>query len=159
MALTVSPSRQSAVRLEGGIDERVAETRRAGASRRAGRPERGDLAAEQRLQGARPVAMIAMAVRDEDMRQPLVFDRGGNRLQVPLVGGTRVDDGDVAAADDVAIGAEKGVGARIVGDDTPDARRDLLGDAIIDILTAIEGKRCRHGLLSMLVFSSNPRLL
>ena len=103
--------------------------------------------------------MVAMAVRDEDMRQPLVLDRGGNRLQVPLVGGTRVDDGDVAAADEIAIGAEKGVGARIVGDDTPDARRDLLGDAIVDILTAIEGKRCRHGLLSMLVFSSNPRLL
>ena len=42
-----------AVRHEGGIDERVAETRRAGAPRRAGRTERGDLAAEQRLQGAR----------------------------------------------------------------------------------------------------------
>ena len=42
-----------AVRHEGGIDEIVAETRRAGAARRAGRPERGDLAAEQRLQGAR----------------------------------------------------------------------------------------------------------
>ena len=159
MALTVSPSASRAVRLEGGIDERVAETRRAGAARCAGRPERGDLAAEQLLQGARPVAMIAMAVRDEDVRQPLAFDRGGNRLQMPLVGGTRVDDGDVAAADDITIGAEKGVGARIVGDDTPDARRDLLGDAIVDILTAIEGKRCRHGLLSMLVFSSNPRRL
>ena len=147
MALTVSPSRQPPVRLEGGIDKRIAETRRAGASRRAGRPERGDLAAEKRLQGARAIAMVAMAMRHEDMCEALAFDRGGDRLQVPLVGGTRIDDGDLAAADDVAIGAEKGIGAGIVGDDTPDAGRDLLGDAIIDILTAIESKRCRHGLL------------
>ena len=48
----------------------------------------------------------------------------------------------------IAIGAEEGIGARIVGDDAPDAGRDLLGDAIIDILTAIESKLCRHGLYS-----------
>ena len=89
-----------------------------------------------------------MAVGDEDMGEPLALDRGGDRLQVPLVGGTRVDDGDVAAADDIAIGAEEGVGAGIVGDDAPDARRDLLGDAVVDILAAIEGKLRRHGLLS-----------
>ena len=159
MALTVSPS---ASLRSGSKAASTNASPRPGAPApraRAGRPERGDLAAEQRLQGARPVAMVAMAVRDEDVRQALAFDRGGDRLQMPLVGGTRVDDGDVAAADDIAIGAEKGVGARIVGDDTPDAGRDLLGDAIVDILTAIESKRCRHGLLSMLVFSSNPRLL
>ena len=104
--------------------------------------------------------MVAMAMRHEDICEALAFDRGGDRLQMPLVGGTRIDDGDLAAADDVAIGAEKGIGAGIVGDDTPNAGRDLLGDAIIDILTAIESKRCRHGLLwSLLVFSSNPRLL
>jgi hypothetical protein len=52
---------------------------------------------------------------------------------VRLVEGARIDDGDLAAANDVAVGAEEGIGARIVGDDAPDARRDLLGDAIIDI--------------------------
>ena len=33
-------------------------------------------------------------------------------FEMPLVGRARVDDGDVAAADDIAIGAEEGVGAR-----------------------------------------------
>ena len=150
---------EPAVRLEGGIDEGIAETRRAGAARRAGRSERGDLAAEQRLQGARAVAMVAMAMRDEDMSEALAPYRGGDRLQMPLVARARIDDGDLAAADDVAVGAEEGIRARIVGDDAPDAGRDLLGDAVVDILTAIESKRCRHGLFSSVGLLVEPALL
>ena len=89
-----------AVRLEGGSTNASPRPGAPAPRARAGRPERGDLAAEQRLQGARAVAMIAMAVRDENMGEALALDRGGDRLQMPLVGGTRIDDGDLAAADD-----------------------------------------------------------
>jgi hypothetical protein len=71
---------QPPVRLEAGIDKGIAETGRAGAARRAGRPKRGDLAAEQGLQGTRAIAVVAMAMRDEDMRETLASDRCGDRL-------------------------------------------------------------------------------
>src|SRR3990170_5741715 len=89
--------------------------------------------------------MVAMAVGDEDMSEALTLDRVRDRLQMPLVGGTGIDDGDLSAADHIAIGAEEGVGSGIVGDDAPDAGRDLLGDAIIDVNVAIESKLRRHG--------------
>jgi hypothetical protein len=63
-----------------------------------------------------------------------------------FVGGTRIDDGDLTAPDDISVGAEEGVGSWIVGDDAPNARRDLLGHAIVDVNAAIEGKLRRHDL-------------
>ena len=70
-----------------------------------------------------------------------------------LVGGTRIDDRDLAAPDDVAVGAEKRVGPGIVGHDAANAGADLLGHAIIDILAAVEGKLRRHDLRELFVFS------
>ena len=68
---------------EGGIDEGLAEARGACAALGAGRSEAQDLAADQRLQVSRPVAMIAMAVGDQDMGDALAagrFDDGGEML-------------------------------------------------------------------------------
>ena len=75
-----------------------------------------------------------------------------------LVGGTGVDDRDLAGADEIGIGAEESIWAGIVGDDAADAGRDLFGHAIVDIHASIEGKLRRHGLKAVLVFSSNPLL-
>ena len=102
--------------------------------------------------------MVAMAVGDEDMGETLALDRRGDRLEMRLVGGTGIDDRDLAGADEIGIGAEEGVWARIVGDDAADAGRDLFGHAIVDIHAPIEGKLRRHGLKAVLVFSSNPLL-
>src|SRR3990170_3103802 len=103
--------------------------------------------------------MVVMAVGDEDISEALALDRVRDRLQMAPVGGTGIDDGDFSATDDIRIGAEEGVGSGIIGDDAPDAGRDLLGDAIIDVNAAIESKLRRHGFIGWLVFSSNQRLL
>ena len=91
--------------------------------------------------------MIAMAMGDENISEALALDRVRDRLQMPLVGGTGIDDGDLSAADHISVGAEEGVGPGIIGDDAPDAGRDLLGDAIIDVNAAIESKLRRHGFI------------
>ncbi len=69
-----------------------------------------------------------------------------------FVGGARIDHRDLAGADDIGVGAEKGVRARIVGDDAPDVGRDLLGHAVVDVHATIESKLRRHGLEVLLVF-------
>src|SRR5262245_30651439 len=134
------------VRREARIDESVAEAGNARAARRSRRPERGDLSAGESLQAARAVAMVAMTVRDENRGETLALDSGRDRLQMALVSGTRIDDGDFAAPDDVAVGAEKRVGPGIVGYDAANAGANLLGHAIIDVLVAVEGKLRRHDL-------------
>ncbi len=137
---------QGPVRLEGGIDEGVAEPRRPGAPAAAGRTEAQDLAAEQFLQRTRTVAMIAVAVGDKDVGDALAAGGLGDRREVVIVGWPRIDHGDMAAADEIGVGAEKGVRRRIVGDDAANLGRDVLGDAIVDISAAIEGKLGGHGL-------------
>jgi len=96
--------------------------------------------------------MIVMTVGNKDMGKALAPGGCGDRLQMALVGGTRIDDSDQAITHDISIGAEKGVGPWIVGDDAPDAGRDLLGHAVVDVNVAIEGKLRRHGLAEMLAF-------
>ncbi len=137
-----------AVRHEVGIHEIVAEAWRAGAPRRSGRPERGDLSAGKSLQAARALAMIAMTMGDEDISQVLAFDGVRYGLEMVAVGRAGVDHGDLSAADHITIGAEERVRAGIIGNDAPDVGRDLLGDAVVHILTTIESKLRRHGLLS-----------
>ena len=134
------------VGLEGWIDEGLAEAWGAGAALGAGRAEAQDLAADQRLQAPRPVAMIAMAVGDQDVGDSLAAGRLDDGGEMLLAGRTGIDDGHAAAAHDISIGAEKGIGRRIVGDDAAHLRGDLLGHAVVDINASIEGKLCRHGL-------------
>jgi hypothetical protein len=134
-----------AVGHEGWIHEAVAETWRTCAARRAGRSEGPNLSAEQRLQSASAVAMIVMAMGDEDVDETLALGRGSDRLQMALVGRSRIDDRHLSTAGHISIGAEEGVRAGVVGHDAADARRNLLGHAIIDVNAAIEGKLRRHG--------------
>src|SRR5262245_50542702 len=141
------------IRRKAWIDEGVAEAGNTRAARRSRRPERGDSSAGERLQSTRAVTVVAMTVRNENISEALALDRGRDRLQMALVGGTRIDDGDLAAPDDVAVGAEKRVGPGIVGDDAANAGADLLGHAIIDILAAVEGTLRRHDLRKLFVFS------
>src|SRR5262245_43812046 len=132
------------IRRKAWIDEGVAEAGNTRAARRSRRPERGDSPAGERLQSTRAVTVVAMTVRNENIGEALALDGGRDRLQMTLVGGTRIDDGDLAAPDDVTVGAEKGVGPGIIGNNPANAGADLLGHAIIDILVAVEGKLSRH---------------
>src|SRR5262245_41028635 len=134
------------IRRKAWIDEGVTEAGNTRAARRSRRPERGDSSAGERLQSTRAVTVVAMTVRNENISEALGLDRGRDRLQMALVGRTGIDDGDVAAPDDVAVSAEKRVGPGIVGDDAANAGADLLGHAIIDVLVAVEGKLRRHDL-------------
>src|SRR5262249_52365585 len=104
-------------------------------------------AAEQRLQRPRPVAVVAMAVCDQDVGDALAACGFGDGRMVRLVCGARINDRHAAAADEISVGAEKYVGRGIVGDDAADLRRHLLGDAVVDINASIEGKLCRHVLV------------
>ena len=70
--------------MEGGIDEGVAETGRTGAALGACRSEARISAAERACKAPRAVAMVAMAVGDEDMRDALA----------PVGVGDRASDGD-----------------------------------------------------------------
>lgn len=99
--------------------------------------------------------MVAVAMRDQDMREALAFGCRGNCLQMGLVVGAWIDDRDLAGADEIGIGAEEGVRPGIVGDDAAHARRNLLGHAVVDINVAVEGKLRRHGFKAALVFSPN----
>ena len=89
--------------------------------------------------------MVAMAMGDQDMADALAPRRLRDRRKMRLVGRTWVDDGHAAAADDIGVGAEEGVGRGIVGDDAAHLRSDLFGHAVVDIDASIEGKLCRHG--------------
>jgi len=90
--------------------------------------------------------MIAMAVCDQDMGDALAARGVGDCRKMRLIDGTRVDDRHAAAANEIGVGAEKGVGRRIVRNDAPNLRRNLLGYAVVDLNASIEGKLCRHGL-------------
>src|SRR5665213_2282305 len=70
--------------------------------------------------------MIAMGVGDEDVRHGLAAHRVEQRVGMRLVVRTGFDDGDAATADDVAHRALVGERRRIVAEDAPDSRRDLL---------------------------------
>src|SRR5579885_1292296 len=98
--------------------------------------------------------MVAVAVGNQDVGETLALEGLGDRFEVGLVVGAGIDDRNPAAADEIGIGAEKGIRPGIVGDDAADARRNLFGHAVIDIDVTIEGKLRRHG-FKALVSSSN----
>ena len=63
-----------------------------------------------------------------------------------IVRRTRVDDRDHAtAAHEIGVGAEEGIGTRIVGHDCGEPRRDFFGYSVVDVNIAIEGELSRHG--------------
>src|SRR5512132_1705550 len=77
--------------------------------------------------------MIAVGVRDEEVRDPLSLHRAYQCVDVCGVTGARVDDGDIAFADDVRAGSLEGELARIVGDYASDARRDAITATVFDV--------------------------
>ena len=102
--------------------------------------------------------MIAMAVCDQDMGDALAPRRLRDCGKMSLVGRAWVDDGHATAADEIGVGAEKGVGRRIVRNDAANLRRNLLGYAVVDLNASIEGKLCRHGLDYRLLNNARPIL-
>jgi len=102
--------------------------------------------------------MIAMAVCDQDMGDALAARGVGDCRKMHLIGGTRVDDRHAAAANEIGVGAEKGVGRRVVRNDAANLRRNLLGYAVVDLNASIEGKLCRHGLDYRLPNNARPIL-
>ena len=98
-----------------------------------------------------------MAVGDENMADALAARGRSDRGEMIGVGGTRIDHGHLAGADQIGIGAEKRVRAGIIGHDATHAGRDLLGHAVIDVNATIEGKLRRHGLGRFVGLLVNPR--
>ncbi len=83
--------------------------------------------------------MIAVGVGDENMRHGLVAHGVEQRRDMALVGGARIDDGDLAPADDVAERALEGERPRIVGHDAAHAGHDLVDRVGREIESLIEG--------------------
>ena len=79
-----------------------------------------------------------MGVGDDDVRHRLAAHRVEQRIDVLLVEGTGIDDGDLAAPDDVAQRPLEGERARIVDQDAPHAGHDLLDHAGREIERAVE---------------------
>src|SRR5262245_55604764 len=115
------------IRRKAWIDEGVAEAGNTRAARRSRWPERGDFSAGESLQSARAVTMVAMTVRNENIGEAFALDGSRDRLQMALVGGTRIDDGDLGDPDDVDVGDVEGVGDGIFGKGPEEGRVHLLG--------------------------------
>jgi hypothetical protein len=92
--------------------------------RRAMRPFRDDDGTGFRLQPPGEGRMVAMRMADGDMRHLAPGKRAHQRLEMRLVFRPRVDDGNGAVADDVAVRTVEGERARIVDGEPLDARRN-----------------------------------
>ncbi|MNY25476.1 hypothetical protein D3C86_1592610 [compost metagenome] len=77
-----------------------------------------------RLQSPGERRVITMGVADEDMGDLAAIKRRQQRLKMRLILRAGIDDGNGAVADDVAVGAVKGEGGRIVDGDALDERGD-----------------------------------
>ena len=89
--------------------------------------------------------MIAVGVGDEDRRHCLVAHRVKQSADVTLVGRTRIDDSDLAAADDVAHRALEGERPRIIGHHAADAGNRLVHGVGDEIEILVEGNVVGHG--------------
>ena len=87
--------------------------------------------------------MVAVGVRDEDVRDGLAAHGRKQRLDMGRRVRARIDDRDLAAADDVAAGAGEGVGAGIVGDDPAHERAHREAGAGADREVEVEGEVVR----------------
>ena len=85
-----------------------------------------------------------MGMGDEDMRHGLAAHRIEQRRDMRLIERTRIDDGDRAAADDVAHRALERERPRIVAEDAPDAGRHLLDLSGRQIEGLVEGNVVAH---------------
>src|SRR5690349_14597770 len=76
----------------------------------------------ERLSGRR---MVGMGVGDENVRDRLAIQRPFQRLEMLGQEGARIDDGDLAATDNVDAGALEGEGTRIARQHPRDERSEL----------------------------------
>ena len=88
--------------------------------------------------------MIAMGVGDEDRRHRLIAHGVEQRTDVALVGRPGIDDGDLAAADDVAHRALEGERPRIIRHHAADARHRLVHGVGGEIEILVEGDIVGH---------------
>src|SRR5437764_5040795 len=93
------------------------------------RPLGENLGAGCRLDGGHGGGMIAMRMRDENVRHGLTAHGVEQRSDVSRIVGSGIDDRDLAASDDVTHCPFEGERTRIVGDDTAHTRRKLFGAA------------------------------
>src|SRR5581483_10267578 len=83
--------------------------------------------------------MVAMGVRDEDVRHGLAPHGIQQRLRMRLAIGTGIDDRDLALPEDVADGPGESERARIIAEHAAHARPRLFDDAGLEREVAIEG--------------------
>jgi hypothetical protein len=88
--------------------------------------------------------VVAVGVGDQDVRHRLAAHGAEERSHVRRVVGSGIDDGDPAAADDVAAGAREGDRPGIVGDDP--AHQGADGDAFAGVSrrARVEGEVICH---------------
>src|SRR5581483_3567257 len=88
--------------------------------------------------------MVAMRVGDEYMRHCFATYGVEQRADMRGIVGTRIDDRDLAAAEDVADRPLEGKGTRVVGHDPPHARHGLVHHARREIESLVEGNVVGH---------------
>jgi hypothetical protein len=90
--------------------------------------------------------MIAMGMGDENMRHRLAAHGVKQRTDMRRIVGTRIDDRDVAAAEDIADGSLERERTRVVGHDSSHARRRLVDRVRREIKILVEGNVVVRGL-------------
>lgn len=83
--------------------------------------------------------MVSVRVRDEDVGDRFSIKGTFQRLHVGRKIRTRVDDGNVAIADDVGAGAVVGERRWIIGDYATNQRRESVDNAVLEFHFTNEG--------------------
>src|SRR4030095_14961925 len=89
--------------------------------------------AEALFEHRRGGRMVAGGGGDEQVGDPFARYRPDERVCVRGVAGPRVDDRDVAVADDVGAGSLERELARVVGDHATDPGRDAITAPVFDV--------------------------
>ena len=100
--------------------------------------------------------MVAMRVGDENMRHRLVAHGIEQRGDVDRIVGAGIDDGDLAAADDVGERALEGERPRIVGHHPAHAGHHLVDGVGGEIERLVEGNVVGHGHMSCAGLPAHP---
>jgi len=117
--------------------------------RRPVRPLPVGLGARRRLDAGGTGRVIPVRMSDQDMGDGLAAHRIEQRRPMGLVDRAGIDDGDSAAAHDVAHGALEGERPRIVAEQSPHPRDHLFDLPGRQVEAAVEGDVLGHGALAM----------
>jgi hypothetical protein len=86
------------------------------------------------------IDVVAMRMGNQDMADSLTLRRLGNGFQMRLLVRARVDNGDIAPANQIGVGAFEGKGSWIVRHDAAHTGRDIHCNAIVEAHLRLEGK-------------------